>query len=357
MTSSLKLKKRSSKKIGSIPGSLIHIGTKRTDQVKINVFQYNKDVYTERELKIIEEAYGFKESNDVHWIDIDGIHDTEIIGKLGKYFDLHPLLLEDILNTGHRPKVEVYDNCVFFTFKMLTQKEGDINILSEQVSLVLGENYVLSFQEEPGDLFDPIRQRIRTKKGIVRERLSDYLFYLLLDITVDNYYKIVETLDDYMDKLEQTVLENPNQKIMNTLQEVKKQLIILKNAVYPIREAIIKLDREETSFIRPATRNYLKDVHDHTVQLNETIDIYKDLSAGLRETYLSTLSFKMNQIMKVLTLISTIFIPLTFIVGVYGMNFDFMPELHSKYGYYFTWAFMILLSVIMIVWFKTKKWL
>ena len=354
---SLKLKKRSAKKIGAIPGSLIHIGSKREDKVSINYFQYNKDQYLEKKFENIEDALHCKNSSDVVWIDVDGIHDTGIIGKLGNYFELHPLLQEDIMNTGHRPKVEVYDNCVFFTFKMLTQKEGNINILSEQISLVLGENYVLSFQEESVDLFDPIRQRIRTKKGIVRERLCDYLFYLLIDITVDNYYKIVETMDDHMDKLEQMVLDNPSQKIMNSLQEVKKQLIILKNAVYPIREAIIKLDREETSFIKPSTRNYLKDVHDHTVQLNETIDIYKDLSAGLRETYLSTLSFKMNQIMKVLTLISTIFIPLTFIVGVYGMNFDFMPELHSQYGYYFTWGFMIVLSVSMIFWFKTKKWL
>jgi magnesium transporter len=354
---STRLKKRSAKKIGSIPGSLIHIGTKREETVKINFFQYNKETYQEKILQNIEQVFNLRNSTDVTWVDIDGIHDTEIIGKLGKYFDLHPLLQEDILNTGHRPKVEVYDNCIFFTFKMLTQKDGELNILSEQISLVLGSNYVLSFQEESVDLFDPIRQRIRTKKGIVRERLCDYLFYLLIDITVDNYYKIVENMDDYMDKLEQTVLDNPNQNVMNSLQEVKKQLIVLKNAVYPIREAIIKLDREETELIKPATRNYLKDVHDHTVQLNETIDIYKDLSAGIRETYLSTLSYKMNQIMKVLTLISTIFIPLTFIVGVYGMNFDFMPELHSKYGYYFTWGFMILLSITMVVWFKTKKWL
>lgn len=345
-----------SKKSGLPPGTLIHIGKKRANKVRISVMDYTETTFHEFECKNINEAFNFKDSNSVSWINIDGIHETEIIDLIGSHFGHHPLLLEDIVNTLSRPKLEEFDEYLFLTLKMLGISKDQKSIVSEQVSFILGKNYVISFQEQPGDIFDSIRIRIKESKGNIRKRKNDYLFYRLIDTVVDHYYFVIEHLSERIEVLENRVLKSQTPEILQEIQLLKTELIQLRKSISPLREAIGTLQKDEIKLIHKNTFHYFNDVHHNLLQVAESIDIYREMTKNLMDLYQSGINNKMNQVMQVLTIIATIFIPLTFIVGIYGMNFEYIPELKWKYGYFMTWGVMVLTVLLMIRFFKRKNW-
>ncbi len=349
--------KKASKRIGHIPGSLIYTNEKKMEKAKITIIDYDEKNFQEREAERVEESFPFKETPTVTWINIDGIHNVDIIEKIGEHFDLHSLILEDILNTGQRPKYDDLEDYIFVVLKMLYYDEKKQEINSEQVSIVLGSNFVITFQEKEGDVFKSIRERIRNSKGRIRKMGADYLAYALIDAVVDNYFIILEKLGEEIEGLEELLVVNPSTETLQTIHNLKRETIFLRKSVWPLREVIDYLDRRESNLIKETTSIYLRDVYDHTIQIIDTVEAFRDLISGMLDIYLSSISNKMNNIMKVLTIIATIFIPLTFIAGVYGMNFKFMPELEWRWSYPLVWVVMISITVYMIFYFKDKKWL
>ncbi len=349
--------KRISKKAGLSPGTLVHIGKKKIEKARIRIIDYDESQLNEKEAKKIEECFPFKEKPTVTWINIDGLHEVDIIEKIGKHFDVHPLVLEDIVNTGQRPKMEDFDSYLFVVLKMLhyNQEEGEIG--AEQVSLILGSNFVISFQETEGDVFNSIRERIRNAKGRIRKMGADYLAYALVDAIVDSYFIILEKLGEEIESAEEELVTNPAPETLQTIHNLKREMILLRKSVWPLRELISGLERGESSLIQKSTVIYLRDVYDHTIQVIDTIETYRDMLAGMLDIYLSSISNRMNAVMKVLTIIATIFIPLTFIAGIYGMNFKFMPELEWRWGYFGILAIMAVVAVYMVIFFRKKKWL
>ncbi len=344
-------------KAGLPPGALVHVGKRKAENVKVSFIDYDSNEINEKDVTKIEDIFKLKATPTVSWINIDGLHDTNLIAKVGKNFGLHPLLIEDILNTNHRPKAEIYDNLIFVTLKMLGLSKDSKSVVSEQVSIVLGENYVISFQEREGDLFNIIRERLRNNLGTIRQMGSDYLMYRLIDTIVDNYFFVTDYYADQIEDLEIQVLESPSDDMVRIIQMSKKQLIQLRKATNPLREVLSLLEKDPTPLIKKETDQYLRDVHEHIVQINDVIDTQRDMLSGLMDLYMSGVSNKMNEVMKVLTIIATIFIPLTFIAGIYGMNFKHMPELEMPYGYYSVWGLMIAIFIGMIIYFKRKGWL
>jgi len=353
----LRFIKRISKKVGLPPGTLVHIGEKKTEKARITIIDYDEVQFQEKEAQTIEECFPFKDEPTVTWINIDGIHQMEIIEKIGKHFGIHRLILEDIVNTGHRPKMEDLEDHIFIVLKMLYYDEEDIEIKAEQVSLILGSNFVISFQEREGDIFNPIRERIRKSKGRIRKKGADYLAYALVDAIVDNYFIILEKLGEKIESLEEELLTNPTPETSQTIHNFKREMIFLRKSVWPLREVISGLERGESSLVHESTGIYLRDVYDHTIQVIDTIDTLRDTVFGMHDTYLSSVSNRMNEVMKVLTIMATIFIPLTFVAGIYGMNFEYMPELKWHWGYFMVWFIMFGIVVSMVVHFKRKKWL
>lgn len=351
-----KLFKKYSKKIGLPPGTMVYVGEKKVEKVKISVIDYDKDNFQKRELVSVEEAFPFKETPTVTWLNINGLHEVEVLEKIGKHYDIHPLIMEDILNTQQRPKIEIFDDYIFAVMKVITQdEEGNINI--EQLSLFLGENYVITFQESEGDIFDPVRERIEKSKGRIRKCGPDYLAYAIMDIVIDHYFFILEKVGETVEFLEDNVIENPDESIVQNIQQMKRKLIFMRKSIWPLRELISTLVREETKLIKDSTMPYLRDLYDHTIQVVDSVETFRDMVSGILDVYLSSVSNKMNEVMKVLTIIATIFIPLTFIAGIYGMNFEFMPELRFHWGYPLIWGIMIIIFLTMIFYFKRKKWL
>ncbi|MBN2102054.1 MAG: magnesium/cobalt transporter CorA [Candidatus Aenigmarchaeota archaeon] len=350
------IKKRSGK-TGMDPGSLVHIGNRNMDRTRISLIDYGDKDFSEKVIKKVEESLPFKERPTVTWLNVDGIHDIHVIEDVGKIFDIHPLILEDILNTDQRPKTEDFEKYIFIVLKMLSFDDEKKEINSEQVSIILGSNFVLSFQEKEGDVFEHVRERIRKSKGRIRKMGSDYLAYSLIDAVIDNYFLILEKVGEYIENLEDEVLKNPSPKTTEVLHEMKKEMLLLRKSVWPLRELLSGLLRSESPLISKNTNVYLRDVYDHTIQIIDTIENYRDMSAGLVDLYLSSISNRMNEVMKVLTIIATIFIPLTFVAGVYGMNFEYMPELEWWWGYYAVWILMISLGISMFFYFRKKKWL
>jgi len=353
----LRLTKKRSAKIGLPPGTLIHIGERKTEKVRINILDYDEAQFEEEEAKTIEESFPFKDKPTVTWIDIEGIHQVEIIEKLGSHFGLHPLLLEDILNTDQRPKMEDYGDYIFIVLKMLYLGEANNEIEAEQVSLILGSNFVISFQEREGDAFDPVRDRIRNAKGRIRKAGADYLAYTLLDAIVDNYFIILESLGETIEETEEQLATNPNPETLQLIHALKKEMIFLRKSIWPLREVISGLERCESSLIHESTGAYLRDVYDHTIQIIDTVESFRDMISGMLDIYLSSISNKMNEVMKVLTIFASIFIPLTFVAGIYGMNFSFMPELKWQWGYFGILGVMALVGISLVVYFKRRKWL
>ncbi len=292
--------------------------------------------------------------NQVNWVNVDGLHDRPIVQKLGKHFNLHPLLIEDVLS-DHQPKAEEFDDYLFFTMKMLYRIQ-EKKIEYEQISFVLGRDYLVSFQEKEGDLFGPLRDRIKQSSGRLRQRKADYLLYRLIDIIVDNYYIVLDEVGQQIEQVEDDIYERPTNHTFQKIQKIKKELIYLRKALYPLRDALSKVAKDETGFIDPGSMRYFDDVYDHVVHLIDSMDTYKDLTSSLVDIHINTMNTRMNEVMKVLTVISTIFMPLTFIVGIYGMNFDNMPELHQNWGYPGVMVGMAMIVFGMIWYFKYKKW-
>ncbi len=353
----LKLFRRGSNKVGLPPGTLVHIGEKRTEKVKITIIDYDETHFQEKEVETIEECFPFKDKPTVTWINIDGIHEVEIIEKIGKHFEIHPLVLEDIVNAGQQPKMEDLEEYVFVILKMLFYDEETKEIKPEQVSLILGSNFVITFQEREGDVFNPIRERIRRAKGRIRKMKADYLAYALIDTIVDHYFVVLEKLGEWIESLEEELVSNPTPETLQTIHTLKRELIFLRRSVWPLREAVISLERGESVLIHESTGIYLRDVYDHTIQVIDTIETFRDMVSGMLDVYLSSISNRMNEVMKVLTIIATIFIPLTFIAGLYGMNFKYIPELEWHWGYFAVLSLMVLVVSYMVLYFRKKRWL
>ena len=349
-------RKRSSK-AGLPPGTLVHVGEKKVESVRITFIDYDEQSFQEKQVTKIEECLKLKNTPTVSWINIDGIHDIELLEKLGKGFELHPLLLEDILSTGQRPKFEDYEKYIFIVLKMLSFSGENQSVEVEQVSLILGPNYVISFQERVGDVFDQVRDRIRNAKGRVRKMGPDYLAYSLIDAVVDNYFVILERFGEKIESMEEEVVGDPTEKTVQQIHSLKREMIALRKSIWPLRELIGGIQKSESSLINETTDVYLRDVYDHTIQIIDTIESFRDMVSGMLDIYLSSLSNKMNAVMKVLTIIATLFIPLTFVAGIYGMNFEYMPELKVRWAYGAVWLVMITIAVIMLFYFRRKKWL
>jgi len=349
--------KRHSKKAGLAPGTLVHIGERKLETARITVIDYDENSFQEKQVNNIEECFVFKTTPTVSWINIDGLHDISIIEKTGKHFDIHPLILEDILNTGQRPKFEDMEKYLFVVLKMLCFDDQSQTVQSEQVSIVLASNYVISFQENIGDVFESIRDRIRNAKGRIRKMGPDYLMYALLDAIVDSYFSILEKLGEKIESLEEELVGDPTEKTLKQIHHLKKEMVFLRKSVWPLRELVSGMERSESALIKETTGAYLRDVYDHTIQVIDTVEGFRDMVSGMLDIYLSSISNRMNAVMKVLTIIATIFIPLTFVAGIYGMNFKYMPELEWKWGYLAVWIVVVIIGICMLIYFRRKKWL
>jgi len=351
-----RIKKRSTK-AGLPPGTLVHIGEQKAEEARITVIDYDEARFQEKEIETVEECFLFKDKPTVTWINVDGIHEVEVLELLGECFGLHPLVLEDILNTDQRPKLEDFGDYIFVVLKTFSYNDQSDELEPEQISLILGPSFVLSFQEIEGDVFNPIRERIRNGKGRIRRTGADYLAYCLLDSIVDHYFVVLEQVGEEVEFLEEELVTNPTPETLQTIHNLKRDMIFLRKSVWPLREVIGALERGELSLIRESTGIYLRDVYDHTIQVVDTIETFRDMISGMLDIYLSSVSNRMNEVMKVLTIIATIFIPLTLIAGIYGMNFQYMPELGWRWGYPMVWLVMLVIGVLMLVYFRRKKWL
>lgn len=352
-----RLLKKRSKKIGLPAGTLIHVGEKKTDRTRINIFDYNEQTFIEKEAKNVEECFSFKDKPTVTWIDIEGVHDVNVLEKLGNHYGFHPLILEDILTTDQRPKIEDLGEYIYIVLKMF-YNGGDNEVVTEQISLILGQNFVVSFQEGiEGDVFTPVRERIKTNKGRIRKLGADFLAYALIDSIVDSYYVILERIEEKIETLEDDLVVQPSSSTLESLHSLKREMILLRKSVWPLREVINSLLRKESPLIQDSTIIYLKDIYDHTIQVSEIIETLRDILSGMLDIYLSSVSNRMNEVMKLLTIIATIFIPLTFIAGVYGMNFKYMPELEWPFGYFMVLAVMLGVLIFMLGYFRKKKWI
>ncbi|WP_019670554.1 magnesium/cobalt transporter CorA [Eudoraea adriatica] len=345
------------RKTGLAPGTVVYVGKKATKDLFIDVFDYNKDYLDEKKLKNIEEAFTYENKETITWINVNGLNHVKEIEKLGKDFELHPLILEDITNTQQRPKMEEHEEYIFMVLKML-YFDKDQNLKFENISFIQGSNYLLSFQEADGDVFDAVRDRLRNSKGRVRSNGADYLLYALMDAIVDNYFNLMETMGDKIEELEENLFsEKPNKDLIHEIHGLKREILKIRRAVYPLREVVNQIDKVDLSLITEKTQLYLRDLYDHVIQVSESIDIQRELIWSLMDMHMTTISNRMNEVMKVLTIMATIFIPLTFIAGIYGMNFENIPELKFKYGYFVLWGVMIGIFLAMLYYFKRKEWL
>jgi magnesium transporter len=348
--------KSRSAKAGLPPGALIHIGKQREEAVTIDLIEFSEERVTETEVKDISGLRICTDPGCVSWVNVNGIHDPEVIRNVGEVFGIHSLVLEDVLNTDHRPKVEPFEDHVFFTMKMMWF-EADGNLEAEQVSIIFGNHYVISFQERKGDLFDPTRERIRQNTGVVRKKGADFLVYRLIDIVVDNYFIIMERFDEKLDDLEERITADTEGDHMAEIQEVKREMLRLRRALLPLREAVSALEKGVSGLVIKNNQKYFKDVHDHLVQLADSLESNREVIAMLMDLYLANMNNRMNNVMKVLTVVSTVFMPLTFIAGIYGMNFEYMPELGWPWAYFAVLGLMAGIGVMMLVFFRRKKWL
>ncbi len=350
------MKKRTVNK-GAVPGTPIFIGDKKEENVRLRIIDYEASNLTEVEIKNIEEAAEYQNTNTVTWINIDGLHDTEMIKRIGAIFNLHPLVLEDIANTGQRPKVEEYDNCLLLIMKMLKFAEGTKTVIGEQFSMILTSRFLLTFQERRGDVFEPVRERIRKAKGRIRSSGCDYLAYTLLDTIVDNYIYLIERLGESIEEIDDKIIARPGPEVLQELYDYKQELNYIRKAARPLREVGNQLIKMESPFVDINLIPFLRDLNDLIIQASEAIDLYRDMLTEQLNVYNSSISNRMNDIMKVLTVFAAIFIPLTFIAGIYGTNFEYLPELHFRYSYFIFWGVMIIVAISMLLYFKRKRWL
>ncbi|MDH3327800.1 MAG: magnesium/cobalt transporter CorA [Desulfobulbaceae bacterium] len=347
---------REKKSAGTPPGTVVHTGERKTEQVVMRYFDYDEKTLHEGELATVEDSFQFLTTPTVTWIDVVGLHDVSHIEQIGKAFELHPLMIEDIASPRQRPKIEEYEDSLFVVLKMLAFDTDTKTIEIDQMSLVVGKNYILSFQEKPWDVLEPIRNRIRQARSRIRSKGPDYLAYTIIDAVVDGYFKILEEVGDEIEILEELVLSDVTALVMHRIHKLKREILVLRKAVWPLREVLGSLYRNETTQIEDQTRVYLRDVYDHSVQIIDTIETFRDLLTGTMDLYISSVNNRMNEVMKVLTVIATIFIPLSFFVGVYGMNFEYMPELKIHWAYPALMLFMTMVAGGMLWLFRHKHW-
>ena len=349
--------RRQLKKPGLPPGTVVHVGAKKEERSRVSFIDFDPAQLTEREdVQDLSVLWALRESTTVSWVNVDGLHDTELIERLGERLGLHPLVLEDIAHVGQRPKLEEYDEYLYIVLYQLEWHGEHEMVAEEQVSLVLGTNWMFSFQEQRGDDFDPTRERLRRGQAKLRDRGADYLAYTLLDATVDNYFTILNHIGLVTEQLELELLDDPGQHTMRKLQQLTRELLVVRRAVWPLRDVLTSLMRTESELIREDTRFYLRDVHDHALRVLKAVETLRDVVSGMIDLYLSQVAHRTNQAIKVLTVMAGIFIPLTFIVGVYGMNFVYMPELESRWGYPAVWGVMIVTAVGLWIWFRKRSW-
>ena len=344
------------KKAGLPPGTLISSEETRTDKIHVSVFDYDANQLIEKQDTTIHECLEFLDSEAVTWINICGIDDIQTIELVGRRFGLHPLLLEDIMSSGQRSKLDDYKDNIYIVVKMLNYNENQ-QVEDEQVSLVLGKNFLISFLESKTNVFAPIYERLRPANSRIRQRGADFLCYTLIDCLVDNYFLILEKIDGKLENLEEELIKSPSPKTLQKIQKAKREITLLRKSVWPMRELISNFRRIETPLIQDTTKLYIHDVYDHTIQAIDAIESFRDIASGMLDIYLSNISQRMNEIMKVLTVVSTIFVPLTFIASIYGMNFDNIPELHWHYGYYAVLALMAIVTMGMLYFFHRKGWI
>ncbi len=352
-------KQKKSYKVRNVPpGTMSYRGKKSLETTQFEILSYDKDVCTVVKSDSVEEVLKSKENNKITWINVNGLNNISEIEKLSMHYNMHPLTMEDVVNTNHRPKLDEFDDYLFVVLRMLHFKE-DETLINEHLSIVTGKNHVLTFQEADGDVFDGLRARITTGKGKIRTMGADYLMYSLMDAVVDNYLTVVEVYGDRIEELEDAIFNETSDVsgVPGNIQLLKRDILKIRRSVVPLREVINRLDKLENPIITEKTGSYIRDLYDHIVSVNESIDLYREMIWSLMDMYMSIISNKMNEVMKVLTIIATIFIPLTFIAGIYGMNFDNMPELHYEYGYFILLIVMAVIFVLMLLYFKKKKWI
>ena len=335
------------------PGTISYVGEDRTGAVNTETILYDETHFSKQDGIFLDQL----KEDRVNWFNVDGVHDIDLLEKIGSKFHLHHLLLEDIANTTQRPKTEFYGDYIYQCIKMISYDAENHELIEEQVSIILTEDAVITFQEKTGDVFENIRERIENSRGRIRSVKSDYLFYALIDSIIDHYFIAIEQIGDYLDQLEDEVFDDPQKDSLNKAQKNKRMLLQLRRAIFPLRESISRLLKEDSNLIESRTHAYLQDAYEHCIQIIETVESYREINAGLRDMYLSSVSHKMNQIMQVLTIVSSIFIPMTFVAGIYGMNFEHIPELTWEHGYQYFWVINITIFISLIIIFKWKKWI
>ena len=349
------VRQKRSKKTGLSPGSLVHVGREYAEKSKITLIRYNETIYEEKEVASISDLLREKNNEGIVWINVDGL-DAKLIEDVGGIYDLHPLIMEDILNTDQRPKTEDFGNYIYIVLKNFHNQDS-VNMPSEQVSIILGKNFIISFKEKETSLFEPIRERLRVNKGRIRKSGPDNLAHALIDNIVDNYFFVLEELEERIEYLEDELVTQTNPVNLQAIHSLKRELILLGKSLWPLREAICTLERTDSELITASTHIYFKDIFDHIIAIIETVDTYREMLSGMLDIYLSTVSNRLNEVMKVLTIIATIFMPLTFLAGVYGMNFKYMPELEWHFGYFGVLGLMIGIALLMLKYFRNKKWI
>lgn len=339
------------------PGTVTYTGKKSITKTQLDIIDYSKEHYDHFETHNIDDAFKFEDASHITWINVNGLSNSEDIITLGNHFELHPLIQEDIVTTTQRPKIDEYEEYLFIVFKMLHYDNNEV-LSIEHVSMVMGKDYLVTFQEAEGDVFGDLRERLEHGKGRIRGAGADYLMFAVLDAVVDNYFTVVEFLSNKVELLEDKLFDDKEDaNITQEIQDLKKEILKIRRAVLPLREVVNRLEKIETPLIEERTNKYIRDLYDHIIQVNESVEIYRDMIWGLMDMYMTTISNKMNEVMKVLTIMASIFIPLTFLAGIYGMNFDNMPELHFKNSYFYLLGVMVLVFFGMIWYFKRKKWL
>lgn len=339
------------------PGALIHVGKRHSVETKLSRIVYGVERVEELSFDSVQALKAHESSGLQSWTNVDGLHDIAQIADIGSLYGIHNLILEDVLNTKHRPKVEEMDGLLFLSLKMLGINKKRTKVVSEQVSLVLGENWVVSFQEREGDVFEPLRDRLRENKGNLRKLGADYLFYRLVDTIVDHYFSVNDFISESIEKLEDRVLNGSEDKVLESIQSLKRTVLQMRKSIVPLREAVSTILKDEFNQIESETMRYFRDVYDHLIFVTESLETQREMLGGILDLYQTGVSNKMNQVMQVLTIIATIFIPLTFIAGIYGMNFQYMPELGWRYGYFVVMGVMAAIIVVMVLYFKKKRWL
>lgn len=349
--------KRYSQKVGLPPGTLMYVGEERTEPIRITVIDYDETYLQETEVQTLEECLPFKDTETVTWIHIEGIHEVSVIEDIGKHFDVNLLVLEDLMSTTQLPKIEAYEDHVFIIIRNLEYTATSVNVSREQIGLIIGENYIISLRENRGELFASVQNRLQNTQGRLRRMRTDYLAYALVDIIVDNYFIVLEELSGQIELLEEEAIMNPTPEVLQRINALRKELLVLRRPILPLRDVLNDVLNDEISRFSQDTHPYFRDAYDHLIQVIHTLETLRSAVSDLFDTYTSAVSHRMNEVMKVLTIVATFFIPLTFIAGIYGMNFKSMPELEAQWGYPIVLLVMVGVGIAMFLYFKSRKWL